>query len=95
MRNFASEQLLQCDYFECLSKKKSIEISYNENLREIADMNIEKNKLENKLSNEALGSSEFNDELCKFLGYKDITLSFNKIKNGMIYCVIIKKMLKD
>jgi wobble nucleotide-excising tRNase len=71
--------------FQLTKKKNSIETKKNSNnaLRsQIANRQIEIQKLEKSLSNENLGADQFNECLHKFLGRAELTLRFNSIKKG-------------
>lgn len=80
--HFATTEVKEFDYHE---KKQQItdRTVGNNRLKTTTDTRkTEIRALEDSLSNETLGSDQFNESLHKFLGRSELTLRFNQIKKG-------------
>lgn len=80
--HFASEQIEQFNYYvrkenlnNCLSHIEHLKNVIKEEKRQITS-------LESVLFQEVLGAAQFNEKLASFLGYREITLVFDKQQNG-------------
>ncbi|MBS1130217.1 MAG: hypothetical protein H6R16_1219 [Proteobacteria bacterium] len=80
--HFATAEIKAFDYH---AKSKAVLDRTEKNLKLkklIEDRKLEIDLIENSLSNEGLGSNQFNNSLHKFLGRADLSLKFNPAKKG-------------
>lgn len=80
--HYCCEAVNDFNYFNKISENEQIELNKKRLIQDEKKLAGELLDLEKKLSNEILGATQFNDNLSKFLGHREIALEFDEVHKG-------------